>query len=105
MAYPTPLFYYGTIMDDVSLARFLSLLLDELVVVQTLSISYNYFLEPVVLPLLADMICDQLAQLGGRGSSVLLASGNRGVGENCRREEGTVKFVTEFPSSGACGTL
>ena len=105
MSYPTPLFYYGTRTNEASLVRFLSLLLAEPVVIQTLSISYNYFFEPMVPPELADTVCDQLARLGARGSSVLVASGNSGVGENCRREEGIVKFNAEFPSSCACGVL
>ena len=105
MSYPTPLFYLGTKTNEASLVRLLSLILSEPVVIQTLSISYNYFLEPVLPPDLADSVCDQLARLGARGSSVLVASGNSGVGENCRREEGIVKFNVEFPSSCACGVL
>ena len=103
MAYPTPLIFYGTIIDEVSLVRFLSLLLAEPVVIQTLSISYNYFLETLIPPELADLVCDQLARLGGRGSSVLVASGNSGVGDGtCQDRDGNVKFVPEFPSSCAC---
>ena len=106
MAYPTPLTYYGTSVDENLLARFLDLLLDEPVVIQTLSISYNYFTELVMPPQLADSICDKFARLGARGTSVLVASGNWGVGNgDCEDGEGNIKFVAEFPSSCTSGIL
>ena len=106
MAYPSPLFYFGTKIEEVSLTRFLSLILNDMAVFQTVGISYNYFTEVVVPPELADSVCDQLARLGVRGSSVLIASGNHGVGDgDCEDGEGNIKFVPEFLSSCTFGVL
>ena len=106
MAYPTPLFYYGVMINENSLTRFLSFLLAQPYIIQTIGMSYNYFLEPVLPPELADSLCDQFARLGTRGSSVLVASGNSGVGAGaCEDGEGQVKFVVEFPSSCTSGFL
>ena len=98
--YPTPLWYYGTRIDDLSLVRFLDHILADEDPLQTLSISYNYFLEPAVPQHVEDVVCHQFARLGARGTSVLVASGNDGVGNGaCRDGEGNIKFVVEFPSS------
>ena len=91
-----------------SLTRLLARL-NYLPVIQTLSISYNYFMEPLVSQELADTVCHQFARLGARGFSVLIASGNSGVGpENatyCENGEGNIEFVPEFPSSCASCVL
>ena len=106
MSYPSPLFYFGTKIEEISLTRFLSLLLDDMAIFRTVGISYNYFTELLVPPELADSVCHQLARLGARGSSVLVASGNYGVGDgDCEDGEGNIKFVPEFPSSCTSGVL
>ncbi|KAH9176590.1 hypothetical protein EDB89DRAFT_1902903 [Lactarius sanguifluus] len=43
-------------------------------------------------------LCILFAQLG-RGVSVLLSTGDDGVGKNCKDESGDVRFVPEFPAS------
>ena len=106
MIYPTILFYFGTKKDEVSLTRFLSHVLDRLAPIPTLSISYNYFTEPVVPSQLADTLCHQFARLGARGTSVLVGSGDHGVGDGtCRDGEGNIKFIAEFPSSCTSSAL
>lgn len=64
---------------------------------QTLSISYGDDEETVPL-YYADEVCNLFAQLGARGVSVLVASGDSGVGTTCKT--GTVKtFTTSFPAA------
>ncbi|KAH9083691.1 peptidase S8/S53 domain-containing protein [Lactarius deliciosus] len=44
-------------------------------------------------------LCILFAQLGTRGVSVLLSTGDDGVGNNCKDESGNVRFVPELPAS------
>ena len=55
----------------------------------------------------ARAICDMFSQLGGKGVSILVASGWNGVGEegNCYNATGRRSFVPEFPASCTCGVL
>ena len=104
MAYPTPLFFLGTTVTDTSLVDLLLFLMSLASIPQTIGISYNYFFEPVFPEESAEYICFLFARLAVRGVSVLVASGNRGVGdEHCVDREGNVKFVPEFPSSCTYG--
>ncbi|KAH8995576.1 peptidase S8/S53 domain-containing protein [Lactarius hatsudake] len=45
------------------------------------------------------LLCILFAQLGARGVSVLLSTGDDGVGKNCMDDSGNVRFVTDFPAS------
>ncbi|KAF8267514.1 subtilisin-like protein [Lactarius quietus] len=47
----------------------------------------------------ATSLCNTFAQLGLRGVSVLIASGDAGVGGNCLDGAGNVRFYTTFPAS------
>ena len=52
----------------------------------------------------ADAVCNLFAQLGSRGISILVASGDAGVGlGNCINIYGGVQFYTSFPASCMCG--
>lgn len=63
----------------------------------TVSISYGDDEDTVPLDY-ADNVCNLFSQLGARGVSVLVASGDSGVGTTCK--EGTTKqFTTSFPAS------
>lgn len=63
----------------------------------TISISYGDDEDTVPL-YYADEVCNLFAQLGARGVSVLVASGDSGVGTTCT--EGTnLTFTTAFPAS------
>ena len=55
----------------------------------------------------ARAICDMFSQLGGKGVTILVASGWNGVGEegNCYNSTGRRSFVPEFPASCTCGVL
>jgi tripeptidyl-peptidase-1 len=64
---------------------------------QTISISYGDDEETVPLDY-ADTTCNLFSQLGARGVSVLVASGDSGVGTTCSIN-GTKTFTTSFPAS------
>ena len=98
MAFPTPLAFYqirntppGQMGDP-----FLGFVLASVfggVPSQTIIISFNYFLESTIPPGYARLVCRYFSELGARGASVLVASGNDGVGpEVCD------KFEVGFPS-------
>ncbi len=113
MAYPTPLIYYnisGGLLwrksgrparGDADL-EWLNYLLDLQKIPQTISISYGN--EEGGLPLrYAKALCDLFAVLGTRGVSVLLASGDHGVGNgDCKDKSGKVRFLPAFPASCTC---
>ncbi|TAQ83531.1 hypothetical protein B7494_g8146 [Chlorociboria aeruginascens] len=63
----------------------------------TISISYGDDEDTVPLDY-ADEVCNLFSQLGARGVSVLVASGDSGVGDTCT-ESGARQFQTSFPAS------
>ncbi|THV45499.1 hypothetical protein BGAL_0482g00140 [Botrytis galanthina] len=69
---------------------------------QVISTSYGDE-EQTVPEFYAKRVCEQLAQLGARGVSVLFSSGDYGVGDNgtCFSNDGknTTMFVPDFPTS------
>ncbi|KAH9039700.1 subtilisin-like protein [Lactarius hengduanensis] len=117
MAYPTPIVYYsignGLEGEDDPYLSWLDYIFnldsDETDIPQTISSSYaNYETE---FPLdHARTLCDLFMQLGARGVSVLIASGDYGVGEGDCMTDGNVRFRPTFPAScpwvtGVGGTL
>ncbi|KAH9175609.1 subtilisin-like protein [Lactarius sanguifluus] len=114
MAYPTPLTFfstggewaYNTDTKEPSpgdpFLEWLNYLLRQEHVPQTISISYGVFEKDVPWEY-TKTLCDLFSELGARGASVLVASGNDGVGddEECVADDGSgrVQFVPEFPSS------
>jgi tripeptidyl-peptidase-1 len=118
MAFPTPLIFYnvsgfgvttlwpynfpGT--GDMYLEWF-DHVFREQNIPQTISLSYSQ--EELDLSRhYAWVLCVLFAELGLRGTSVLVASSDCGVGHgDCRNEEGIVQFRPEFPSSCTCGIL
>ncbi|KUJ09482.1 subtilisin-like protein [Mollisia scopiformis] len=63
----------------------------------TISISYGD--DEVTVPLsYATNVCNLFAQLGARGVSILVASGDSGVGSTCTTSAGTKMFETSFPA-------
>ncbi|KAF8264384.1 peptidase S8/S53 domain-containing protein [Lactarius quietus] len=109
MAYPTPLRYYsvGGLSEwspingepgsgDMFLEWF-RYILDQDEIPQTISISYGV-LERDLPTGYAMALCDLFLQLGARGISVLVASGDKGVG--CPVDSaGDGRFMPEFPAS------
>ncbi|KAH9054784.1 subtilisin-like protein [Lactarius vividus] len=110
MAYPTPIIFYSTggserwsedgsepLHGDADLES-LDYLLKKTVIPQTISISYGAY-ERDVPREYAKALCTLFAQLGARGVSILLATGDDGVGKNCKDESGNVQFAIAFPAS------
>ena len=97
MAYPAPLFVFHIVHTEEEFLRLLFFLLDMQPVPRTVGISFNYFFEDALPDETASLMCDLLLQFGARGSSVLVASGEHGVGA-----EGCYAFDVEFPSSCTC---
>ncbi|KAH9062386.1 peptidase S8/S53 domain-containing protein [Lactarius vividus] len=104
MAYPTPHIFYstgkGSLGTDDWYVAWLEYILDQEDIPRTVSISYG-FQERYVSREYAFYVCDMFAKLGALGISVLVSSGNDGVGRGtCMNEDGTVRFIPTFP--GTC---
>ena len=104
IAYPTPHIYYSTPGEQGFLV-WLKYMIDQPTVPQMISMSYDgeeqYFSEGYAIA-----VCKLFAQLGARGASVILASGDDAVGrEDCRVNDGSgrVQFLPTFPASCTCG--
>ncbi|KAH9060339.1 subtilisin-like protein [Lactarius deliciosus] len=104
MAYPTPHIFYSTgkgpLGTDNYFVSWLEFILDQENIPQTISISYNNE-ENSISREYAIYVCELFAELGVRGVSVLVSSGNDGIGKGtCLRDDGTVRFIPRFP--GTC---
>ncbi|KAH8976371.1 subtilisin-like protein [Lactarius deliciosus] len=101
MTYPTPHIFYSTGSSsngEIYLA-WLVALLNQQNVPQTITASYGNFEKFYPIDY-AYEVCHLFAQLGARGTSVLFASGDHGVGEgDCKTDGGTVRFTPFFPAS------
>ncbi|KAH9009020.1 subtilisin-like protein [Lactarius deliciosus] len=99
MAYPTPHIFYSTGQGsgtDDWFVSWLEYILDQENIPQTISISYGSE-ERSTSREYAMNVCDKFAMLGVRGVSVLVSSGNDGIGEGtCLRDDGTVRFIPGF---------
>ena len=119
IAYPTPHVFYsigGTPQvrkSDMEPApgdlffEWLSYMIDEPNVPQTISVSYGG-LENDVPPEYAKTLCDLFAGVGARGVSVIVPSGNEGVGRgDCKAKDGSgrVQFSPEFPATCMCSVV
>jgi tripeptidyl-peptidase-1 len=115
LAYPTPVIYYrGTgngvqffpAGDNVRLPgpgdqylAWLGYMIAKRRMPQTISLAFSTP-EPSISLEYAVALCELFAQLGARGTSVLAASGNAGVGRgDCRNFRGDVQYYTVFPAS------
>ncbi|KAH9061966.1 subtilisin-like protein [Lactarius vividus] len=106
IAYPIPHIFYSTgQMRDMGneFAIWLEYILDQENIPLTISISYSQ--EEYLTPReYAIYVCELFAELAVRGVSVLLSSGNDGIGQGtCLRDDGTLRFGPTFP--GACPYL
>ncbi|KAH8991233.1 subtilisin-like protein [Lactarius akahatsu] len=103
MAYPTPHIFYSTGRgpegtDDWYIA-WLEYILDQQNIPQTISISYGLE-ERYTSREYAFYVCDMFATLGALGVSVLLSSGNDGIGKGtCVNNNGMVRFLPRFPAT------
>ncbi|KAF8267624.1 subtilisin-like protein [Lactarius quietus] len=114
LVYPTPIRFYSTggdfkIMPGTNkpargdfFLEWLLFVLDQEKVPQTIIMSYGAF-EKYIPSEYGTTICNMFAELGSRGASVLIATGNFGVGPpgpgDCLDGYGRFRFVVEFPSS------
>ncbi|KAH9170796.1 subtilisin-like protein [Lactarius sanguifluus] len=110
MAYPTPIIFYsiggrerwsavgGEPLPGDSDLESLDYLLKKTDIPQTISISFGTY-ERDMPREYARALCILYAQLGARGVSVLVPTGDDGVGEDCKGKSENVRFVTEFPAS------
>ncbi|KAF8274601.1 peptidase S8/S53 domain-containing protein [Lactarius quietus] len=101
LTYPTPNIFYSTSPGPKIdwFYSWLDYILELKKIPQTISISYLYRERDVSYEY-AISVCRLFAQLGARGVSVLLASGDHGVGEgNCQATDGSVHFEPLFPAS------
>ncbi|KAH9031607.1 subtilisin-like protein [Lactarius deliciosus] len=95
MTYPTPQIFYSTEASPNGdyLLAWLNAVLSKQNVPQTITTSYGFF-ENVFPKSYAMQVCYLIAQLGARGTSVLFASGDDGVGGgDCTR------FTPVFPAT------
>ena len=105
ITFPTPIIFYSTGRGSPHgsewLLSWLGYILDQETIPQTISMSNNYQ-KKLVSRQYAEDVCDEFAQLGLRGVSVLFSSGDHGVGRgDCRTPGGSVQFVPYFPASCA----
>ncbi len=109
LTYPTTHVFYSLSGDDVeeSFLEWLDYMLGQVNVPQTISTSYGGeerdFSEDFT-----KAVCDLFAQLGARGASVVVSSGDDGVGAgDCIVDDGSgrVQFLPTFPSSCTCGVF
>ena len=116
MGYPIPLVFYSVggnmvwdrdgrpIVTDMFLEWFGNIL-DDPSPPPTISIGYREIEQDLPWEY-AKSLCDLFARLGLRGVTVLVASGQEGVGAgDCVNGHGSVQFIPEFPSSCTCGIL
>ncbi|KAH9060371.1 subtilisin-like protein [Lactarius deliciosus] len=106
MAYPTPHIFYsigrGPSGTDDWFVTWLEYILDQRDIPQTISISYGYE-ERWTSREYAFYVCNMFAMLGSLGVSVLVSSGNDGIGRGtCVNQDGTIRFIPRFPATCTC---
>ena len=111
MSYPTPNTFYsvgrGPSGEADWFLGWVLYMVDAPTVPQTVSLTYG-FDEDVISEEYAVYACDLFAELGARGVSILVASGNHGVGVNCVSKDGFVQFRPKFPATctyGICSQI
>lgn len=74
--------------------------MDNAQIPNSISISYGENEQEIPLAY-ATQVCNMFAQLGARGKTILVASGDSGVGSFCQRNDGTnaTRFNAQFPGS------
>ena len=115
LTYPTPIQYYtiGDFQQDPSYGppmandqylEWLHYMINLVDVPQTISVPY-FTRELDVSKEYANSVCDAFKVLGARGVSILVASGDQGVGRSVRRRMDGVLFSASFPASCTCDAL
>ncbi|KAI9047101.1 hypothetical protein LZ554_009174 [Drepanopeziza brunnea f. sp. 'monogermtubi'] len=109
LAYPTPAVYFSTggrppetvdyELDNEPYLEFLTYLLAQKTIPQTISISYgdNEWGVPITY---ARTVCDLFAQVTARGVTILASSGDSGSGSNCSSTNPSkLLYTPAFPAS------
>ena len=113
MAYPATMMYYQGIADGVAQYEnnglgdkylgWLNKLIVQDKVPQTISMAYGSTSEHSITKEYAEAVCKLFERLSLRGVSILVASGDDGVGQGeCRNSLGYVQFAPSFPASCTC---
>lgn len=76
------------------------LAMDNAQIPNSISISYGENEQEIPVAY-ATQVCNMFAQLGARGKTILIASGDSGVGDFCQANDGTnaTRFQPQFPGS------
>lgn len=76
------------------------LAMDNAQIPNSISVSYGEN-EQEIPPAYATQVCNMFAQLGARGKTILIASGDSGVGDFCQANDGTnaTRFQPQFPAA------
>ncbi|KAI9452653.1 subtilisin-like protein [Lactarius psammicola] len=102
MAYPIPHIFYSTGRGPEGdwFSSWLGYVIGKEIIPQTISMSYSIE-EGFLSDEYAIRVCDLFLQLGARGVSVLLSSGNDGVGKDsdCMTVDGGTRFIPRFPAT------
>ena len=101
MAYPTPIVFYSVGLEGDWWQDWLNSVINVPRLPQTISISYGSE-EKMYAEEDTDYICFLFKQLAARGVSVLISSGNNGVGSDCTASDGSVRFTPKFPATCTC---
>ena len=105
LTFPIPVVYYvGISGPGDKFLEWIGYVLKKPRPPQTISMAYGSVSELSVSPEYADQVCELFGQLGSRGVSILVASGDNGVGRgDCLNIYGLPQFYTTFPASCTCG--
>ncbi|KAH9062425.1 subtilisin-like protein [Lactarius vividus] len=103
MTYPTPVIFYSTGRGPAGttdwFVSWLGYILRESNIPPTISISYIMD-ERNIPESYATYVCSQFSMLGALGVSVLIATGDDGVGKgDCVTNDGTIRFYSYFPAT------
>jgi tripeptidyl-peptidase-1 len=111
MSYPTRNTFYsvgrGPLGRDDWFLGWILYMINQPSVPQTVSATYG-FDEDSISEDYARYACDLFAELGARGVSILISSGNHGVGVDCVAKGGFVQFRPKFPATctyGICSRI
>lgn len=76
------------------------LAMDNAAIPNAISVSYGENEQEIPLAY-ANQVCNMFAQLGARGKSIIIASGDSGPGDFCQANDGTnaTRFQPQFPGS------
>ncbi|KAH8984507.1 subtilisin-like protein [Lactarius akahatsu] len=103
MTYPTPVIFYSTGRGPAGTTDWFISWLGYIFMQDNIprTISISYIMDERKVPeAYATYVCTQFSMLGALGVSVLIATGDDGVGKgDCVTNDGSVRFYTNFPAT------